>query len=120
MQYDDSTRRRNLLGGLIVGAALGAGLALLLLPEERLRSGGRIVVRAARGLGRTIGDGDGGGDEVDRGARGRGRDDSFSLDDDDDDVVDDGDEVGARRRGTGATSPARQRAARLARRKFEL
>jgi hypothetical protein len=62
MYYDDSTRRRNLLSGLVFGAALGAGLALLFLPEERLKSGGRIVVRAARGLGRHIGDGEGEGD----------------------------------------------------------
>jgi hypothetical protein len=62
MYYDDTTRRLNLLSGLVFGAALGAGLALLLLPEDRLRSGGRIVVRAARTLGRDMGDGDGGGD----------------------------------------------------------
>jgi hypothetical protein len=58
MYYDDSTRRLNLISGLVFGAALGAGLALLFLPEERLQSGGRIVVRAARTLGRDIGDGE--------------------------------------------------------------
>jgi hypothetical protein len=109
MYYDDSTRRLNLLSGLVFGAALGAGLALLLLPEERLRSGGRIVVRAARGLGRTIDDVGGPGHGEDGDADDGGREDE-----------DDADEVGARRRVTGATSPARQRAARLARRKFEL
>ena len=93
MYYDDTTRRLNLLSGLVFGAALGAGLALLFLPEERLQSGGRIVVRAARTLGRDIGD-----------ARRR----------DDGDDGDDGD--GAEP----AFSPARQRAARLAKRKFKL
>ena len=58
MYYDDSTRRLNLISGLVFGAALGAGLALLFLPEERLQSGGRIVVRAARTLGRDIGSGE--------------------------------------------------------------
>ena len=89
MYYDDTTRRLNLLSGLVFGAALGAGLALLFLPEERLQSGGRIVVRAARTLGRDAGNGRG----------------------------DDGDE------GDGAEpafSPARERAARLAKRKFKL
>ncbi|HEU4556731.1 MAG TPA: hypothetical protein VFS20_02740 [Longimicrobium sp.] len=81
MYYDDTTRRLNLLSGLVFGAALGAGLALLFLPEERLQSGGRIVVRAARTLGRDLGE-----------ATGRER----------------------------TPSPARKRAERLARRKFEL
>jgi hypothetical protein len=52
MYYDDSGRRLNLLGGLAVGAALGAGLALLLLPDEQAAKGKRVVVRAARGVGR--------------------------------------------------------------------
>lgn len=56
MYYDDTTRRINVVTGLVFGVALGAGIALLLLPEDRLKSGGRIVVRAARTLGRTIGD----------------------------------------------------------------
>ena len=81
MYYDDTTRRLNLLSGLVFGAALGAGLALLFLPEDRLQSGGRIVVKAARIVGRDLG--------VDKG---NGR----------------------------TASPARKRAERLARRKFEL
>jgi gas vesicle protein len=56
MYYDDTTRRVNVVTGLAIGAVLGAGIALLLLPEDRLKSGGRIVVRAARTLGRTIED----------------------------------------------------------------
>jgi len=115
MYYDDSTRRRNLLSGLVLGAALGAGLALLLLPEERLRSGGRIVVRAARTLGRDIDDGDARGR-----VRGPDQDGGEAGLEDEDDGGDDGDEVGARRRQTGTATPARQRAARLARRRFEL
>jgi hypothetical protein len=93
MYYDDTTRRLNLLSGLVFGAALGAGLALLFLPEQRLQSGGRIVVKAARTLGRDIA------------LRHRGRD-----------ADDDGDGDGAEP----ALSPARQRAARLAKRKFKL
>jgi hypothetical protein len=89
MYYDDTTRRMNLLSGLVLGAALGAGLALLLLPEERLQSGGRIVVRAARTLGRDVGNGNG------RAA---------------------GDEEAAEP----SFSPARERAARLAKRRFKL
>jgi len=35
MHYDDTTRRFNLLRGLMVGAVLGAGLALLLAPTDK-------------------------------------------------------------------------------------
>ncbi len=35
MHYDDTTRRLNLMRGLLVGAVLGAGLALLLAPSDR-------------------------------------------------------------------------------------
>ncbi|HYH78295.1 MAG TPA: hypothetical protein VEX86_00810 [Longimicrobium sp.] len=132
MHYDDSTRRLNLLGGLVLGAALGAGLALLLLPEDRLKSGGRVVVRAARRLGRTIDDDEGseplrsrgraGYDEDGDALEARGYDDDGVSDDDGaaEDDGGDGDELGARRRATGGASSARPRAARLAKRKFEL
>jgi hypothetical protein len=50
MYYDDSTRRRNLLRGIALGTLLGAGLALLFLPEERLHAAPRVVVRAVRRL----------------------------------------------------------------------
>jgi len=35
MHYDDTTRRLNLMRGLLVGAVLGAGLALLLAPSDK-------------------------------------------------------------------------------------
>jgi len=89
MYYDDTTRRLNLLSGLVFGAALGAGLALLLLPDERLRSGGRIVVRAARTLGRDVSHGNG-----------RAAADEETAEP--------------------AYSPARERAAKLAKRAFKL
>ncbi len=47
MYYDDSSRRLNLLSGLVFGTVLGAGLALLFVPGERMEGGRRIVVRAA-------------------------------------------------------------------------
>ena len=34
MHYDDTTRRLTLMRGLLVGAVLGAGLALLLAPSD--------------------------------------------------------------------------------------
>jgi hypothetical protein len=53
MYYDDTSRRLNLLSGLVFGTVLGAGLALLFLPGERMDTGRRVVVRAARAVGRT-------------------------------------------------------------------
>jgi hypothetical protein len=50
MHYDDSSRRLNLLSGLVFGAALGAGLALLFVPGEPLERGRRVVVKAARAV----------------------------------------------------------------------
>ncbi|HEX2093223.1 MAG TPA: hypothetical protein VHG28_12520 [Longimicrobiaceae bacterium] len=50
MYYDDQSRRFNLLSGLLFGAVLGAGIALLLLPEAGART--RRIRRAAGGIGR--------------------------------------------------------------------
>ena len=52
MYYDDSSRRLNLLSGLVFGAVLGAGLALLFVPGEQLEGGRRVVVRAVKTVGR--------------------------------------------------------------------
>ncbi|HEV2150411.1 MAG TPA: hypothetical protein VGR37_23630 [Longimicrobiaceae bacterium] len=50
MYYEDQTRRFNLVSGLLSGAVLGAGVALLLLPDAaRVRRAGR----AAGGIGRS-------------------------------------------------------------------
>ncbi len=37
MYYDDESRRFNFISGLLLGAILGAGVALLISPWERLR-----------------------------------------------------------------------------------
>jgi gas vesicle protein len=51
MHYDDRSRRYNLFSGLVFGAVLGAGLALLLAPPNReLAARGRSAGRAARQL----------------------------------------------------------------------
>jgi hypothetical protein len=50
MYYEDQSRRFNLTSGLLSGAVLGAGIALLLLPD---RARVRRIRRAATGLGRT-------------------------------------------------------------------
>jgi hypothetical protein len=52
MYYNDSSRRLNLLSGLVFGTVLGAGLALLFVPE-RVGGGRRVVVRAAKAVRRT-------------------------------------------------------------------
>lgn len=53
MIYDDSSRRRNLLTGLVFGAVLGAGLALLFAPGEGVGERARYVLRSTRRLGRA-------------------------------------------------------------------
>ncbi|MEX0911943.1 MAG: YtxH domain-containing protein [Gemmatimonadota bacterium] len=42
MYYDDEARRFNFVSGLVLGAVLGTGLALLLPSRERLRKPRRI------------------------------------------------------------------------------
>ncbi len=37
MYYDDGTRRFNFLSGLLFGAVLGAGLALIASPQDQVR-----------------------------------------------------------------------------------
>ncbi len=50
MYYEDQSRSFNLASGLLSGAVLGAGIALLLLPD---RARVRRIRRAAAGVGRT-------------------------------------------------------------------
>jgi len=52
MYYDDSSKRRNLLTGLVFGTLLGAGLALLFAPGDGVGERARYVVRSTRKLGR--------------------------------------------------------------------
>ena len=54
MQYDDETRRFNLLGGLACGAVLGAGLALLLGPKAKKTDVGRAAHRLTRRTKRSL------------------------------------------------------------------
>lgn len=51
MEYDDGSRRLNLLSGMVLGTLLGAGLALLLVPGDGPAEKARFVVRAARRVG---------------------------------------------------------------------
>ncbi len=51
MYYDDQPKRFNLVSGLVCGAVLGAGLALLFSPARPAR-GLRKLRRGAAGLGR--------------------------------------------------------------------
>lgn len=57
MYYDDAARRFNFVSGLVFGAVLGAGVALLLAPQDRVRrstglerSTRRLRRRAGRGF----------------------------------------------------------------------
>lgn len=50
MYYDDQARRFNLLSGLLSGAVLGAGIALLLRPEARSGATRRLLVEARDSL----------------------------------------------------------------------
>jgi len=50
MYYEEESRRFNLVSGLLSGAVLGAGIALLLLPE---RGSVRRIRRVARGAGHS-------------------------------------------------------------------
>jgi gas vesicle protein len=53
MYYDESSKRRNLLTGLVFGTLLGAGLALLFAPGDGVAGKARFVARSARRLGRA-------------------------------------------------------------------
>ena len=53
MHYDESSKRRNLLTGLVFGTLLGAGIALLLAPGDGVAGRARFVARSVRGLGGT-------------------------------------------------------------------
>jgi len=59
MYYDDETRRFNFLSGLLFGAVLGAGIALLANPQDALpsrRTRAHLKRRATRRLGRLRAD----------------------------------------------------------------
>ncbi|HEX2190589.1 MAG TPA: hypothetical protein VHG51_16895 [Longimicrobiaceae bacterium] len=57
MYYEDQSRRFNLASGLLSGAVLGAGLALILLPDRgRQREIRRAAGRAGRSATRRIGE----------------------------------------------------------------
>jgi gas vesicle protein len=56
MYYDDQGRRFNLLSGLLFGTLLGAGVALLVAPQERFPDA-RTVRRTVRRLKRETRDG---------------------------------------------------------------
>lgn len=49
MYYDDEARRFNFMSGLLFGGVLGAGLALLVAPQKRVRKPQRL----RRGYGRV-------------------------------------------------------------------
>ena len=55
MYYDDESATVSFLSGLIVGAAIGAGLALLLAPQSGKRTRRRLV-RSVEGIADTASD----------------------------------------------------------------
>ena len=55
MYYDDESATVSFLSGLIIGAAIGAGLALLLAPQSGKRTRRRLV-RSVEGLADTATD----------------------------------------------------------------
>jgi len=125
MHYDESSKRRNLLTGLVFGTLLGAGLALLLAPGDTVAGKARYVARSARGLGHAgrrtrayvralharVGDASGAGGAVADG------DDDVDRYDVRGDAVD-RDEVGADDGGDEVARPAR--VSRMARRRLTL
>jgi gas vesicle protein len=55
MEYDDDARLFNFISGLICGAAIGAGVAILMAPESGKKTRRRIS-RAAEDLRENAGD----------------------------------------------------------------
>jgi hypothetical protein len=119
MDYDDSSRRLNLLSGLVFGTVLGAGLALLFGPGERREGGRPVVVRAAKSLGRGARAGAGSARARLSAARARRRE--YEGGDGDPDVEDhDLDDHGADDQDGGGPVTARSRVEGMARRRFTL
>jgi hypothetical protein len=106
MEYDDGSRRLNLLSGMVLGTLLGAGLALLLVPGDGPAEKARFVVRAARRVGHGA-----------RRTHAWARDLRARLEPPDDDEPVDADDDG----GDDEAPPrARRRGSGMARRRFEL
>ncbi|HET6762786.1 MAG TPA: hypothetical protein VFH27_03915 [Longimicrobiaceae bacterium] len=57
MYYEDESRRFNVVSGLLCGAVLGAGLALVTAPRRRARAAGaaRLAADLGRGAVQRIG-----------------------------------------------------------------
>lgn len=57
MYYDDEARRFNFVSGLLLGAVLGTGLALLAAPQARKRKSPRRIRDSAARLKKRTGEG---------------------------------------------------------------